>query len=213
MRVLCTRPRSENELEHINNIPDEILTTEPIEQQYCCICGMPLILKNQYLPIQELGSGGFGRTFIVLDLHSTGKNLVGKRKQVIKQLYPKISLPPRALEKVEELFHREAEVLEELRHSQIPQLKAFFPLLVPPDSRNFVQTPSNQQKFFYLVQEYIEGEDLGKLAKLYKEQGRTFQEDEVLEVLRQILDVLKFIHSRHWVSRYCCDRISYILLC
>ncbi|WP_257999486.1 hypothetical protein [Fischerella thermalis] len=34
MRVLCTRPRSENEPEHINDIADQILTTEPIKQQY-----------------------------------------------------------------------------------------------------------------------------------------------------------------------------------
>ncbi|BAU05071.1 hypothetical protein FIS3754_09630 [Fischerella sp. NIES-3754] len=52
MRVLCTRPRSENEPEHINDIADQILTTEPIKQQYRLVkINPPLYLGNKFFTL------------------------------------------------------------------------------------------------------------------------------------------------------------------
>ncbi|AFY99135.1 bifunctional serine/threonine-protein kinase/ABC transporter substrate-binding protein [Calothrix sp. PCC 6303] len=197
MRVYCTRPCGDEP--HINDIDEKYLTHGSTPQRYCSTCGMPLILKNQYLPLQELGSGGFGRTFIVLDLNAPGEILGEKKRRIVKQLYPRTSLSQDEIKLVENLFRKEAEVLEELKHPQIPQLYAFFELSIPQYIPNSNQVPlEEQQKLFYLVQEYIEGDDLSQELQKRKDAGVSFfNEAEVAQVLLEILDILKFIHSHH----------------
>ncbi len=77
------------------------------------------------------------------------------------------------------------------RHEQIPDLYAFFPLLVP--SKN----ASKEEQFFYLVQEFIDGQDLeAEMAAKGK-----FSEREVRLVLVEILNILKFVHENHSIHR------------
>ncbi|MCV3215670.1 bifunctional serine/threonine-protein kinase/ABC transporter substrate-binding protein [Plectonema radiosum NIES-515] len=191
MKVYCTRPRHSTQRPHVNDIPDDYLTNDHIQQRYCHICGMPLILKNQYLPLEEKGSGGFGITFVVLDLNSPGDKLLDKKRRIIKQLHPKMPLSAELILKVERFFKQEAEVLEELKHNQIPRLYAFFELSVTAFSTN------TAQKLFYLVQEYIEGNDLQKECAT----GKKYTESEIIEFLREMLDILKFIHPQNIIHR------------
>jgi ABC-type branched-subunit amino acid transport system substrate-binding protein/tRNA A-37 threonylcarbamoyl transferase component Bud32 len=191
MKVYCTRPRHSTQRPHINDIPDDYLTNDHIQQRYCHICGMPLILKNQYLPLEEKGSGGFGITFVALDLNSPGEKLIDKKRRIIKQLHPSMPLSAELILKVERFFKQEAKVLEELRHNQIPCFYAFFKLSVPASPTN------TAQKFFYLVQEYIEGNDLQK----ERETGKKYTESEVIEFLREMLGILKFIHHQNIIHR------------
>ena len=59
-----------------------------------------------------------------------------------------------------------------------------------------LQSPK-QDKLFYLVQEFIDGQDLEQeLAQRGK-----FSEVEVLEVLKQILPVLRFVHDNGSIHR------------
>jgi serine/threonine-protein kinase len=170
---------------------------------------MPLILKNQYLPIKELPGGGFGITYIGLDLHSPGRTLTEKKRRVIKQLHPRIPLSKEGLATAQRLFYREAEALDNLVDSlknqdvypRIPQLYAFLELSVPADRRYYNTIPKNQQKFFYLVQEYIEGEDLSQELKQRQERGEKFSETEVLGIFKQILEILKLIHLQGVIHR------------
>jgi serine/threonine-protein kinase len=115
------------------------------------------------------------------------------RQCVVKQFQPTGDLNLQQLKIAQDLFEREAEVLEELgsRHPQIPDLFAFFPLCFPS-----LQLGKEDQ-FFYLVQEYIDGQDLE--AEL-KTKGQ-FSEAEALEVLQEILKVLKFVHENHSIHR------------
>jgi serine/threonine-protein kinase len=151
---------------------------------------MPLILKNQYLPLEEKGSGGFGKTFVALDLNSPGEKLIDKKRRIIKQLHPSMPLSAELILKVERFFKQEAEVLEDLRHNQIPCLYAFFELSVPGSTKT-------AQKLFYLVQEYIEGNDLQKES----ETGKKYTESEIIEFLREMLGILKFIHHQNIIHR------------
>ncbi len=209
MRVYCTRPRRDYEEEHVNYISDQFLNNQSVQQHYCQVCGMPLILKNQYLPIKELPGGGFGITYIGLDLHSPGKTLAEKKRRVIKQLHPRIPLSKEGLATAQRLFYREAEALDNLVDSlknqdiypRIPQLYAFLELSVPSDRRYYNTILTNQQKFFYLVQEYIEGEDLSQELKQRQERGEKFSEQEVLDVFKQILEILKLIHLQGVIHR------------
>ncbi|MEW6499570.1 MAG: serine/threonine-protein kinase, partial [Cyanobacteriota bacterium] len=88
---------------------------------------------------------------------------------------------------------REAAVLEELgsRHPQIPDLFAFFPLTISNNSSG------KEEQFFYLVQEFIDGRTLEEELSI---KGQ-FSESEAVEVLREILNVLKFVHENGSIHR------------
>jgi len=150
---------------------------------------MPLILGGRYLPERLLGQGGFGAAFLAVDRYSPKK-----AKCVIKQFQPSGNLSPQALEKAKNLFFQEARVLEDLgrEHPQIPDLYAFFPLKV----KN--QLTGEEEQFFYLAQEYIEGKNL---EEILQQQQKPFQESEVKNILKELLLILKFIHENGSIHR------------
>jgi serine/threonine protein kinase len=57
--------------------------------------------------------------------------------------------------------------------------------------------PGKEDQFFYLVQEFIDGQDL---EEELNSKGQ-FSEAEALEVLREILKVLKFVHENGSIHR------------
>ncbi|BAZ12863.1 serine/threonine protein kinase [Calothrix sp. NIES-4071] len=195
MRVCCTRPREQGESLHVNYIEESHLLVGHTQQRYCSVCGMPLIVKNRYVVLEEKGQGGFGKTFVALDLDSPGEALGQKRRRILKLLHPSQSLSSSSLELVERFFREEAEALEELRHNQIPRLYAFFNLSVPAYSSSYNYSLNREQKLFYLVQEYIEGLDLDKELRQRREQGNNFSQEEIVSVLHEVLGILKFIHA------------------
>jgi Protein kinase domain len=81
------------------------------------------------------------------------------------------------------LFNTEAEILSKLgHHPQIPHLLAYF----------------EDRQEFYLVQEFIDGTPLNQELE-----GLTapWSEAQVLDLLRQLLPVLGFIHNQHVIHR------------
>ncbi len=143
-------------------------------------CGNPMqgkILGGHYQIISHLGGGGFGTTFIAEDRH-----LPGNPRCVVKQLKPKTADNALAWEAARRLFNREAEVLYQLgNHHQIPRLFAHF----------------EQDQEFYLVQELIEGHELRQeLAAV-----RQLNEVDVINILREILEILVFVHQQNVIHR------------
>jgi serine/threonine-protein kinase len=134
------------------------------------------MLNNRYRVIQELGSGGFGDTFLAEDTQ-----MPSGRRCVIKQLKP-VTYNPQIHQLVQQRFQREAAILEDLgRHSQIPTLYAYF----------------QEDGQFYLVQEWVEGKTLSKKVE---QEGRS-SESAVRDILKNILPVLNFVHSKRIVHR------------
>ncbi|MEM7581272.1 MAG: serine/threonine-protein kinase, partial [Cyanobacteria bacterium P01_A01_bin.80] len=193
VEVYCTRPNCQDP---VNTIPEKNLYTQTIKQRFCANCGMPLILEGCFLPLRplvpEIERGGFGRTFLARDLKFPDLPL-----RVIKQLHPKVSPSQSQLTDIERLFRSEASVLGKLTHSQIPRAWAFAQLEAPPDLQ--VSTPQLHQKdlFFYLVQDFIEGQNL---AQELKQKGQ-FSEAEVIEIMNQLLDVLNYVHGEGVIHR------------
>ncbi|CCI35740.1 serine/threonine-protein kinase [Microcystis aeruginosa] len=188
MEVICTRPHCPRPRNQCLDLDDSNRLTS-IEQKYCITCGMPLILGGRYLPERLLGQGGFGAAFLAVDRYSPKK-----AKCVLKQFQPSGNLSPQALEKAKNLFFQEAQVLEELgrEHPQIPDLYAFFPLKV----KN--QLTGEEEQFFYLAQEYIDGKNL---EEILQQQQKPFQESEVKTLLQELLLILKFIHENGSIHR------------
>lgn len=133
------------------------------------------LLNNRYKVTQILGSGGFSYTYLAEDTKRPGLP-----KCVVKHLQPAQS-DPKFLEVARRLFKTEAEILEILgQHNRIPQLLAYF--------------EENQQ--FYLVQEFIPGHCLQEELC-----GKRLEEAEVIQILKDVLEVLVFVHAHHVIHR------------
>ncbi|MFB2837251.1 tetratricopeptide repeat protein [Floridanema evergladense] len=133
-------------------------------------------LRGRYQIIRQLGSGGFSTTFVAQDLDLPGQPLC-----VVKQLKSNDS-DPAILRTVRRLFDTEAQVLYRLgKHEQIPQLYAHF--------------EENQE--FYLVQEYIEGEDFGQELIT----GKKLSESQLIAFLQDVLQTLAFVHEQDVIHR------------
>ncbi|MEA5523163.1 serine/threonine-protein kinase [Limnoraphis robusta] len=144
---------------------------------YCQACGVkiPDLLRGRFRIIKLLGQGGFGRTYLAED------NDKLKEYCVVKQFVPSVQ-GTAALQKAIELFEREARQLQQLgKHDQIPTLSAYF--------------EDNNQ--LYLVQEYVEGENLSELL----EQQGVWNEKQVKDLLLSLLPVIEFIHQKNVIHR------------
>ncbi|MEA5556410.1 serine/threonine-protein kinase [Nodularia spumigena] len=142
---------------------------------FCQRCGSKMVLGDRYRAVRPIGEGGFGRTFQAVDEHRLDTPCV------IKQFLPQQS-GSGALEKATELFKQEAFRLRDLgKHSQIPDLLAFF----------------QQEGRLYLIQEFIEGDNL--LDEL--QQKGKLREPEVKKILTDLLPILQFIHDNKVIHR------------
>ncbi|MDF5719172.1 MAG: serine/threonine-protein kinase [Rhizonema sp. PD37] len=135
------------------------------------------LLNNRYRIVKVIGEGGFGKTFLTQDTH-----LPSGRLCVIKQLKP-ITNDPEIYRMIQDRFQREATILEDLGNdnNQIPKLYAYF----------------SEQGEFYLVQEYIQGKTLTHKVHSHG----PLNEIIVVEILRNLLHVLNYVHSRQMIHR------------
>ncbi|MEG5138798.1 MULTISPECIES: serine/threonine-protein kinase [unclassified Microcoleus] len=135
-------------------------------------------LEKRYRIIRELGRGGFGRTYLAEDINRYGENCV------LKEFSPVVQSP-----KAAELFDREANMLYNLQHPQIPRF------------RELLRTDLGGNPSLFLVQDYIPGETYEQILISRQQQGNNFTEAEVTQLLFQILPVLEYIHSRNLIHR------------
>ncbi len=134
------------------------------------------LLNQRYRIIRHLGSGGFSNTFLADDTQRPSQP-----KCVVKYLQP-ARKDPHFLDIARRLFKTEGEILELLgTHDRIPYLLGYF--------------EENEQ--FYLVQEFIDGNSL--LDELSTDER--LSESQVVTILKDILEVLVFVHSYRVIHR------------
>ena len=156
--------------------PDCLFQNPSGTTNFCQKCGNKLLLGDRYGAQKIIGQGGFGRTFLAVDEYKPSKPPC-----VIKQFYPQAQ-GTYSIQKATELFELEAVRLEQLgKHSQIPELLAYF----------------SQDDRQYLVQEFIDGENL---AQALESQGY-FRETQIRDLLKNLLPTFEFIHSRQVIHR------------
>ncbi|MBN3905647.1 MAG: protein kinase [Nostoc sp. NMS1] len=136
------------------------------------------VLQNRYRIIQILGQGGFGRTYLAEDQRRFNELCA------IKEL---ISTATGALawEKAKELFHREAAILYQIEHPQVPKFRERF----------------EQDQRLFLVEDYVAGQTYRAMLAERQAVGQTFTEAEVLQLIQLLLPVLEHIHSRGIIHR------------
>lgn len=163
----------------------------PPGSRFCRLCGEVLtasngsageILGDRYQILREIGHGGFGRTYLSEDIHRF------RELCVLKEFAPQVQ-GSQALQKAESLFEREAGVLYQLQHPQIPRFRESF------------RAELHGQKRLFLVQDYIEGLTYQALLSDRRLQGRSFSEAEITQLLIQVLPVLEYIHQRGVIHR------------
>jgi serine/threonine protein kinase len=150
---------------------------------FCQSCGSELLLDGRYRVTQELGGGGFGKTYEVIDC-----------------AVPTISAPINALKvlkvlshnhpKYVELFQREAHFLARLNHPGIPR--------VDNDAYFTFQPHNSPEPVHCLVMEKIEGLDL---KEYMSRRGSCIKQKQALQWLIQIAAILREIHSQHFFHR------------
>ncbi len=187
MEIICTRPGCAKPLNFFGDLDTEA-NIRTVQQRYCTTCGMPLLLADRYIPSKLLGKGGFGAAFLACDRY--------KPKMppcVVKQFQPSENLDAHELTVAQNLFQREAIVLEELgqKHPQIPDLYAFFTPIIPNIHR------TGEEQYFFLAQEFIDGQDLEQELDI---KGQ-FAEVEVQKILTEILKILEFVHDNKTIHR------------
>jgi WD40 repeat protein/predicted Ser/Thr protein kinase len=158
---------------------------------YCYACGQPLqkqgqghqggqstglliynhLLKQRYRILQQVGKGGFGAVYKAADMQ------FGNRLVAIKEM-SQASLSPQEMVEATEAFRREAMLLANLTHPNLPRIYEQF-------------TDMGRS---YLVMDFIEGETLeDALAKL---PGTRLPIDKTLEIATQLCGVLDYLHMR-----------------
>ena len=135
------------------------------------------LLSNRYRILSVLGDGGFGKTFLVEDVH-----MPSARQCVLKQLKP-VEDDEAAGKIVRDRFGREAATLEKLgeTHDQIPRLYAYF----------------SEGDQFYLVTEWIAGYTLTQKVQAEGPQS----EAVVKKIVADLLGVIAYVHRQGIVHR------------
>jgi eukaryotic-like serine/threonine-protein kinase len=134
------------------------------------------LLRNRYRIEKALAAGGFGETYLAIDL-----DYPGQRQVVVKHLKPAQS-DPNTLAIARRLFESEAQVLAELGETsdRLPALYAYF----------------EEQGEFYLVQEFVAGETLAVELAAGK-----LSETQTIEILQGILTALAVVHAKNKIHR------------
>ena len=133
------------------------------------------LLNQRFQIVRELGSGGFATTYLALDRQS-----INQGKCTVKQLQPRYNSAS-VWASAKERLTTEAMVLQWLgKHPQIPEFIGHF----------------EEKKQFYLVLEFIEGEEFEQEI-----QRQVLNERESIQFLFDILGILKSVHEQGIIHR------------
>jgi serine/threonine protein kinase len=127
------------------------------------------VLQGRYQLRQKLGQNAGRQTWLAEDLQTE------PREKVIVKL---LAFGGEVQWDDLKLFEREAQVLKQLNHPQIPQYRDYFSI-------------DDRALWFAIVQEYIPGVSLKELLA----EGKRFTESEVRKIAESVLKILIYLHG------------------
>src|SRR5579885_3574257 len=127
------------------------------------------VLQNRYAIDRLLGGGGMGMVYLARDQR------LANRLCAVKEMVDHFIDPQQRIE-ANEYFAREADTLAQLKHSAIPAITDRF----------------DDQNRHYLVMEYVEGRNLEEELAA---RGGPLPEGLVIDIARQLCDVLAYLHG------------------
>jgi serine/threonine-protein kinase len=132
------------------------------------------LLRERYRIVSLIGQGGMGAVYLTEDIRLPG------RRCAVKE----IRLPPvmsdETIAQARAQFHREATVLAQLDHPNLPKVSDFFTV----DGRD------------YLVMDYVAGPDLLQIVREARRKGRFLPEAQVLRWAEQLCAALSYMHRQ-----------------
>ncbi|XP_015441271.1 serine/threonine-protein kinase Nek11 isoform X3 [Pteropus alecto] len=134
------------------------------------------LIARRYVLQQKLGSGSFGTVYLVSDK----KAKQGEELKVLKEISVGGLNPNETVQ-----ASLEAQLLSKLDHPAIVKFHSSFV----------------EQDNFCIITEYCEGRDLDYKIQEYKEAGRTFPEDQIIEWFVQLLLGVDYMHERRILHR------------
>lgn len=129
-----------------------------------------LLHNGRYAILKKVGQGGMGAVYKAQDC------VLNKRIVAIKEMSQN-GLAGQELQKAIAAFKHEAEILSRLKHQSLPHIYEQF----------------EEEGRHYLVMEFIEG---GTLDKILEKQYQTLPLDQVLNIGRQLCEVLSYLHAQ-----------------
>ncbi|XP_036917191.1 serine/threonine-protein kinase Nek11 isoform X3 [Sturnira hondurensis] len=134
------------------------------------------LIARRYVLQQKLGSGSFGTVYLVSDK----KAKQGEELKVLKEISVGELNPNETVQ-----ANLEAQLLSRLNHPAIVKFHASFV----------------EQDHFCIITEYCEGRDLDYKIQEYKEAGKMFSEDQIIEWFIQLLLGVDYMHERRILHR------------
>uniref|UniRef100_A0A2K6S855 Serine/threonine-protein kinase Nek11 n=1 Tax=Saimiri boliviensis boliviensis TaxID=39432 RepID=A0A2K6S855_SAIBB len=134
------------------------------------------LIARRYVLQQKLGSGSFGTVYLVSDK----KAKEGEELKVLKEVSVGELNPNETVQ-----ANLEARLLSKLDHPAIVKFHASFV----------------EQDNFCIITEYCEGRDLDYKIQEYKEAGKLFPENQIIEWFIQLLLGVDYMHERRILHR------------
>lgn len=128
-------------------------------------------IDRKYEVLGKLGEGGMGAVYKV-------RHRLLDEPRVIKTIRPQLEID----NDLQERFKREARVAAQLRHPNIAIVHDF---------------SVGEDGTAYIVMEYVEGKNLRQYQRTEQPLGM----GQVIEVARQALDALSYLHGKHFIHR------------
>ncbi len=129
------------------------------------------LLQNRYRILRQVGGGGMGTVYLAEDLRLPGRHCA------VKEMSPAL-LSPQDRAWAVQAFQQEAHLLASLSHPNLAAVTDFF----------------QEGENWYLVMEFVEGETLAR--RLERSPHHRLPLQEALPIVRQLCDVLEYLHSR-----------------
>ena len=132
------------------------------------------VLRDRYSLKEVVGHGGMGSVFLAEDLRLPG------RLCAIKEVKPESNASPEARRQEHNQFLREASLLAQLDHPNLPKVSDFF----------------SEGGREYLVMDYVPGKNLKELIDDSRIQGRQLDVKVVNDWAQQIMDSVSYLHDQ-----------------